>query len=75
MVPLDKLYETNEHKRSIQTMFLMTHGEGAINVHIECTESSYSNVCWVIPPPHGMIAATTSDHDGEKAHEWFRIGR
>ena len=75
MVPLEKIHGTNYHKRSIQTTRLMTHGKGAINVHPECTESSYSNVCWVIPPSHGVIAATTSDHDGEKSHEGLRIGR
>ena len=35
----------------------------------------HSNVCMAISATHGVIAATTSDHDGEKAHEWFGIGR
>ena len=29
----------------------------------------------MIPPTYGVIAATTSDHDGEKAHEGLGIGR
>ena len=26
------------------------------------------------PSPYSVIAATTYDHDGEKAREWFGIG-
>ena len=28
----------------------------------------------MIPPTYGAIAATTSDHDGENAHEGLGIG-
>ena len=42
---------------------------------LNAQKSSYSSVCWVIPPSHGVIAATASDHDGEKAHEGLGTGR
>ena len=42
---------------------------------LNAQKSSYSSVCWTIPPTHGVIAATTSNHDGEKAHEGLGIGR
>ena len=47
---------------------------GLLMYILHAQKSSCSTICWMIPPTHGVIAATASDHDGEKAHEGLGIG-
>ena len=71
MVPLDKKYETNELKRSIQTTCLMTHGERALN----CQYKKFPFECMHGDSfAHGAAAVRASRHDGGKARLRFGIG-
>ena len=47
---------------------------GLLMYILNAQKSSYSSICYMIPPTHGMIAAKTYNHDGEKAHEGLGIG-
>ena len=72
MVSLDKTYETNELKISIQTTCLITHGEREFNFQytkrfpFECMHGDLFT--------HGATMVRVSRHDGEKAHEGLGTG-